>query len=62
MVMETTGLGKSSVTNRYRLYLGDTQTLCAEIEVVVVAIDMDSFRPVDLPDDVRAAFHKHSAS
>ena len=59
VVMDTVKLGRRSLTNRYRLYLGETQKLCAEIELVTVPVHMDKFKPVDIPEDVRVAFLNH---
>jgi 4-hydroxybenzoyl-CoA thioesterase len=57
--METLKLGEKSITNQYRLFLGDSDTLCAMVEVITVSIDMGTFKPVPMPDDVRAVFQKH---
>ena len=59
IVMETTKLSSKSITNRYRIYLGDSKTLCAEVEIVTVPIDMDSFKARQVPEDVRVAFLNH---
>lgn len=67
VVMDTVKLGTRSITNRYRLYRQDPpeksekrpETLAAEIEIVTVAIDMDTVKSVDLPEDVRVAFLNH---
>src|SRR3954453_22256147 len=34
IVMETIKLSSKSITSRYRIYLGDSKTLCAEVEIV----------------------------
>ena len=59
VVMETVKLGERSIGSAYAIYLGDTNKLCAELEVTTVAIDMDTFKPKDLPEDVRVAFLNH---
>ncbi|MGQ0506286.1 MAG: acyl-CoA thioesterase [Myxococcaceae bacterium] len=59
VVMETVKMGKSALTNAYRLYLGETDTLCAEVEIVTVALNLDTFVTVDVPEDVRMAFLNH---
>src|SRR2546426_2147175 len=59
VVMETVKLGDKSIGNEYKLYLGETQKLCAELEVVTVAINMDTFESVKIPEDVRVAFMNH---
>jgi 4-hydroxybenzoyl-CoA thioesterase len=58
-VLQTARLGSKSVTNVYRLYAGEAKSPSAELEIVTVAIDMDSFQAVELPEDLRAAFLKH---
>jgi len=60
--MEAAQIGRRSLTTRYRLYQGESDLLCAEVEVVAACIDMDSFRAVDLPGFVREAFVRHLAS
>ena len=59
IVMETVKLSSKSITNRYRIYLGDSKTLCAEVEVVTVPIDMETFKARQVPEDVRVAFLNH---
>jgi acyl-CoA thioesterase FadM len=58
-VMETTKLSQRSITSRYRLYLGETQRVCAKVEIVTVSISLDEFKPVDLPEEIRVAFLNH---
>jgi 4-hydroxybenzoyl-CoA thioesterase len=60
--LETLKLGTSSITSRYRLFLGDSAQLCAEAKIVTVAMAMDDFSTTPLPDDVRAAFARHAAA
>lgn len=59
-VMETARLGTQSVTNVYHLHAGDSKKPAAEVEIVTVAVQMDTFQPVMLPDDLRAAFLRHA--
>ena len=59
--LQTLKLSEQSITNQYRLYLGETQTLCAHVQIAVVAVQMVTFKPMPLPDDVRAAFERHLA-
>ncbi|HME89831.1 MAG TPA: thioesterase family protein, partial [Myxococcaceae bacterium] len=56
--MEAAQIGRKSLTTRYRLYQGESDLLCAVVEVVAACIDMDSFRATELPDYVRQAFVK----
>jgi len=58
-VMQTARLGTKSITNVYQLYAGETKKPCAELEIVTVAIHMDTFQALQLPEDLRAAFLKH---
>ncbi len=60
--LQTVKVGDSALTNRYRLFLGETRTLCAQVEIVTVAIDMADFTAKKVPDDVRKAFLKHRAA
>src|SRR5215471_6815006 len=62
VVMETSYLGRRSITCAYKLFQGETEKLCAELEIVTVAIDMNQFQSVDIPKDVSAAFLRHLAS
>jgi len=59
VAMETRSLGRRSITNGYRLYLGDSDKMCAELEIVTVSVDMTSFEAVELPEDIRSAFLRH---
>ncbi len=59
IVMDTEKVGTRSITSRYRMFRGDTDELCTQIKVVTVAISMDVYGAVDLPEDVRAAFERH---
>ncbi len=60
--METIHLGKRSLTCRFRLYLGESNRLCAEIEVTSAVVSMDDLSPVELPADFRTLLEKHRAS
>jgi len=60
--METLELRRSAITNRYRLYLADSDNLCATVQIVTVSVDMSSFQSVELPADIRAAFARHLAA
>lgn len=51
-------LGEKSVTIRYRM-LRPSGDLAAEGTIVHACIDMDTFHPVAVPADVRAAFARH---
>lgn len=60
--MEIIHLGQRSLASRYRLYLGETDRLCAEIEVTAAVVKLDELTPIELPDDFRALLEKHRAS
>ncbi len=57
VVMEATRVSDRSVTCRYRFFNGATPT--GTCTVVTAPIDMDSFKGVALPLDVKAAFERH---
>ncbi len=61
VVMETTQVSRRSIRSRYRLHPGDSPQLAAEVTLVTAPVDMDRFRAVDVPEDVRAAFERHAA-
>jgi YbgC/YbaW family acyl-CoA thioester hydrolase len=62
IAMEAIHIGKHSLACRYRLYLGETDRLCAQIDVTVATINMDDFAAVIIPDDLRRLFGKHLAA
>jgi 4-hydroxybenzoyl-CoA thioesterase len=57
--METVKLGTRSVTNRYQLRHRDRGQLCAEVELVTVAMSLDEYRSLEMPEDIRVAFLNH---
>jgi len=57
--METLKLGRSSLTNRYQLFLGDSKKLCADIQLVHVAMHLDKQKAVPIPENIRVAFLNH---
>ena len=52
------GVGRTSVTFEYRLRRASDRALCASATHVQVAMDLDSRRPVPLPEDLRRAFEQ----
>ncbi|MBX5480549.1 MAG: acyl-CoA thioesterase [Myxococcaceae bacterium] len=62
VVMDTVKVGTRSISSRYRLFLEPGRSLCATVQIVTVAMSMDTYRSVDLPTDVRAAFERHLAT
>jgi 4-hydroxybenzoyl-CoA thioesterase len=59
IVMETVKLGTSALTNRFLLHHGESSKVCAEIELVHVAVNLPSIKPVKIPEDIRVAFLNH---
>jgi 4-hydroxybenzoyl-CoA thioesterase len=49
-------VGRSSVTLRYDVVRTADGAACATAQVTVVAIDMETFRPTPVPDDLRSLF------
>lgn len=62
VVMDTLKVGARSITSRYRLYRDPARTLCVTARIVTVAMSMDAYQSVDVPEDVRAAFVRHAAA
>ncbi len=52
--MSTDAVGERSITSRYRL--STKGTACAVLKIVTAPVDMDTFKGMRVPDDVRAAF------
>lgn len=57
--LSTLKVGARSVTMRYRVFRPGTDAPAAEATVSQVCVDMDSFRPRPIPDEVRAVFEAH---
>lgn len=57
--LSTLRLSAKSITCQYQLRRDGGSVLCATLQVVTVAVDMDSFKPLAIPDDVRQAFERH---
>ncbi len=54
--ISTERVGRSSLTMRYRLHKIDEERDCAEALITTVCVDMDTFRPTEIPDDLREVF------
>ena len=52
-------LGRSSLTKRYRLRKQGDEKVCVEGRITTVCVDMATFRPTPIPDDLRAVFAAH---
>ena len=53
--LQTLKLSARSITNQYKLYLGDSQKLCAQVQIAVVAVRLATLEAVPLPEEVRVA-------
>jgi 4-hydroxybenzoyl-CoA thioesterase len=52
-------VGRSSATTRYRIRKEPGGPVCVEAVVTVVCVDMETFRPVGMPEDLRAVLLAH---
>ena len=57
--IQTVRMGDSSVTMRYRIRREGAQEVCVEALITTVCVDMDTFRPARIPDDLRTVFNYH---
>lgn len=58
-VLEVERVSKGSIACRYELLREAPRTLAATIRIVVATIDLDTFAPIAVPDDLRALFLRH---
>jgi len=54
--VSTVRVGRSSLTMRYRLRKVGGEEQCVLSEITTVCVDMNTFKPVPIPDDLRAVF------
>jgi 4-hydroxybenzoyl-CoA thioesterase len=54
-------LSSRSVTFEYRFTRLPEEALCATVRNVAVAVDRQSFRPIEIPERYAAAFRRHRA-
>ena len=59
IVLEVAQLGTRSVTFGFRVFKG--RELCAEAKITHVTVDLDAFRAVSLPEDLRRRLEKAQA-
>ena len=59
VVMTAERIGGRSLTMRYRTYRPGVEAVAAEGRVTQACVNMDTFRAVPLPDDLRAALERH---
>ena len=59
IVMTAARVGDRSLTMRYRTYRPGVEAVAAEGRITQACIDMDAFRAVPIPDDLRAALERH---
>lgn len=62
IAIDVTRLGESSVVMRYRLRREGDDRPAAEARVTTASIDMESFRPIPVPADIRAVLESYQAS
>jgi 4-hydroxybenzoyl-CoA thioesterase len=55
-------VGETSVTMRYRVRKNGTGDPCVTARITAVCVDMETFRPVRIPDDLREVFRAHAAA
>ena len=55
----TARLGTRSVTMRYRTFRPGDEAVAAEGTVTQACVEMDGFRTIAIPDEIRAAFARH---
>ena len=56
--LSVTRTGNSSADFRYRIFSKASGEELADVKLTVAAVDMDAFKPVRIPEDLRAAFAK----
>jgi 4-hydroxybenzoyl-CoA thioesterase len=54
-------LGRGSMTMRYKLFRPAVTSPAAEAAITTACVDIAHFRPMPIPDLLRAAFQKHMA-
>jgi 4-hydroxybenzoyl-CoA thioesterase len=52
-------VGRTSVTFRYQVWKKAEAARCADARVTVVCVQMDTFRPMTIPEPYRGAFLKY---
>ncbi len=57
--IRTVRMGDSSLTHRYRIRREGAPEVCVEALITTVCVDMATFRPTRIPDDLRTAFDYH---
>lgn len=55
-------VGTRSMTMRYRVRRGDEAELAFTALVTTACVDMDTFRPIEIPEDLRRAFLAHQTT
>lgn len=62
VMMEALQISQRSITCRYRFHVNDQSEPSAELKVVTAAIDMQTFRPTEMPEALKALFARHQAA
>ena len=57
--IQTRELGNSSLTLRYRIRKEGKKKACVVARITTVCVDMDTFKPTRIPDDLRTVFQYH---
>jgi 4-hydroxybenzoyl-CoA thioesterase len=57
--MTTARLGNRSITMRYRTFRPGSDAVAAEGRVTQACVDMNTFKPIPVPELVRAALARH---
>jgi YbgC/YbaW family acyl-CoA thioester hydrolase len=60
--IQTIRMGESSLTLRYRIRKEGENAVCVEARITTVCVDMDTFKPVRIPNDLRTVLDYHQVS
>jgi 4-hydroxybenzoyl-CoA thioesterase len=60
--IQTVRLGNSSLTLRYRIRKEGSEEVCVEARITTVCVNMDTFEPTRIPDDLRTVFTYHQTA
>lgn len=59
VVMGLKAISKRSMTCAYQFFKGDTDELCTTLTIVTAAVNMDLFKPTEVPAVVVEALERH---
>jgi 4-hydroxybenzoyl-CoA thioesterase len=60
--IEVTRIGNSSFSMRYRIRKEEVDRICMEAQITTACVNMDTFKPIRIPDDLRQVFGDHVAA